>query len=224
MLVKDWNNNLQELRSIILKPDMIAESKKLCLELHQMVHLSEVSDSKYKTFEDELWEGLDEQTMRLATNKKGRTIVYGIWHSTRIEDITMNLLVCGHKQVFESGNWHPLIQSPIRHTGNSLSTEGIAGFSQVVNIEELKKYRISVGQKTREIIKSLEQGNFNQKVIKDNLGRILSEGAVDNVASANWLIDFWGNKNIAGIILMPALRHNLVHINESLEAKRKGKI
>ena len=90
MLLKEWNNNLQKLRSIILKPDMTVESKRLCLELYQMVHISEVSDSEEKTFEDELWKDLDERTMRLAAYKKRRTILHGIRHSAGIEDITMN--------------------------------------------------------------------------------------------------------------------------------------
>lgn len=52
--------------------------------------------------------------------------------------------------------------------------------------------------------------------------RILDEGAVRNVEAANWLIDFWGKKNVAGILLMPITRHHVVHINESMSAKKKG--
>jgi hypothetical protein len=40
------------------------EALKLCLELHAMVHSSEMSLTKAATFEDELWEGLDEKTFR----------------------------------------------------------------------------------------------------------------------------------------------------------------
>jgi len=53
------------------------------------------------------------------------------------------------------------------------------------------------------------------------LQRILDEGAVLNVDGAKWLIDFWGRKNVAGILLMPVTRHNLVHINESMNIKKK---
>ena len=58
-----------------------------------------------KTFEDELWKELDENTFRTSINKKGRTVAYGVWHSTRIEDITMNLLVAGEEQIFNIGKW-----------------------------------------------------------------------------------------------------------------------
>jgi hypothetical protein len=55
------------------------------------------------------------------------------------------------------------------------------------------------------------------------LKRIIDEGAVLDVEASNWLIDFWGRKNVAGILLMPATRHHVVHLNESFSAKKKSK-
>jgi hypothetical protein len=55
----------------------------------------------------------------------------------------------------------------------------------------------------------------------DRLQRILDEGGVLNVEGANWLIDFWGKKNVAGILLMPITRHQMVHMNESMRLKKK---
>lgn len=214
-----WNSNLQRLRSIITDDTRLDEAKNLILRLHTMVYPSEMSGVIQSTFEDELWENLNEDTARKAINKKGRTVLYGLWHSTRIEDITMNLLVAGKDQLFEKDNWFSRINSPIRHTGNSLTSDEILKMSPAINIDELKAYRIAVGLNSEEIIRNLKSGRLKQKVYRENLQRILDEGAVDDVESANWLIDFWGKKNVAGIILMPCLRHQLVHINESLEAK-----
>ena len=76
MELKSWNEELKHLREIIFKEDNIEESKKLCLSLHSMVHSSVMSGVDKKTFEDELWEGLDEDTIRTAVNSKGRTIAY----------------------------------------------------------------------------------------------------------------------------------------------------
>lgn len=126
-----------------------------------MVHFSIMSGIDKKTFEDELWEGLDENTFRTSKNEKGRTITYGIWHSTRIEDITMNLLVAGDKQIFNRENWQERINSKIIDTGNAMSENEIMEFSKDINV--------------------------------------------------------------AGIILMPVTRHHVVHINESLSAKKKSK-
>lgn len=223
MDIKFWNKDIKQLREIILKQDKIEESVRLCLELHLMVHSSNMSGIDKKTFEDALWEGLDENTFRTSTNEKGRTIAYGIWHSTRIEDITMNILVAGSEQVFNIGDWKEKINSKIVDTGNAMTEEDIMEFSKNINMEELKKYRVAVGRRTREIIKNLKPSDMKRKIEKDRLNRVLKEGAVLDVEGANWLIDFWGRKNVAGIILMPATRHHVVHINESLSAKKKNR-
>ena len=219
-----WGVNLQNLRSIIKKDNHLDESKNLILDLHAMVYFSEMSEIKQTTFEDKLWKNLEETTARTTVNKKGRTILYGLWHSTRIEDITMNLLVMGKEQLFEKDNWFDRINSPIRHTGNSLDNNQILELSSLINIEELKAYRIAVGRNSQNIIRGLSLGDLKRKVYKENLQRILDEKAVDNTETANWLIDFWSKKDVAGIILMPCLRHQLVHINEGMDAKSRSKI
>ncbi|WP_346868257.1 MULTISPECIES: DinB family protein [unclassified Clostridium] len=223
MDLKSWNDDIKELRKIILKPDKIQESKSLALSLHSMVHLSIMSGVDKKTFEDELWEGLDENTFRTSQNQKGRTIAYGIWHCTRIEDITMNLLVAGDKQIFNRGNWQEKINSNITDTGNAMLEDDIMEFSKNINMEELKNYRIEVGRRTRDIVENLSTEDMKRNFDKHRLQRILDERAVLDVKASNWLIDFWGRKNVAGIILMPMTRHQVIHINESLSAKKKSK-
>ncbi len=223
MDLKSWNDDIKELRKIILKPDKIQESKSLALSLHSMVHLSIMSGIDKKTFEDELWEGLDENTFRTSQNQKGRTIAYGIWHCTRIEDITMNLLVAGDKQIFNRENWQEKINSNITDTGNAMTEDDIMEFSKNINMEELKNYRIEVGRRTRDIVENLSTEDMKRNFDKHRLQRILDERAVLDVKASNWLIDFWGRKNVAGIILMPMTRHQVIHINESLSAKKKSK-
>ena len=78
-----------------------------------------------------------------------------------------------------------------------------------------------MGRNTREIIKTFEPLDLKRKMEANRLQRILDEGAVLNVEGANWLIDFWGRKNVAGILLMPVTRHHIVHINESIKLKEK---
>lgn len=215
-----WNSKQKILKEILLKPEKFDEAIKLCLEQHAMVHLCKMSQINEVTFEDELWEGLDETIFRTSLNEKKRTIAYGLWHSTRIEDITMNILVAGEKQVINTGNWLEKISSKICDTGNAMKAEEIMEFSQNVNLKELRNYRIAVGRKTREIILKLNPGDLKRKIDPQRLQRVLDEGAVRDVESANWLIEFWGKKNVAGILLMPVTRHHIVHINESMRAKK----
>lgn len=143
---KTWGADLQKLRAIIKKDNPLDETKHLIRQLHVMVYASEMSGINLPTFEDEIWQNLNEETARKAVNKKGRTVLYGLWHTARIEDITMNLLVEGKEQLFEKEGWFSRIGSPVRHTGNSLDSKEILEMSATIDIDELKAYRIAVGR------------------------------------------------------------------------------
>lgn len=216
-----WGSKQKLLRSILLKLDKFDEAIKLCLDQHSMVHSSEMSQINVVTFEDELWEGLYETTFRTMLTAKDETIAWSLWHLTRIEDITMNILVADEDQVINTDNWLKKMHVKVCDTGNSMTNEEIIDLSSKINMQELRKYRIAVGRKTREVIRKLQQADLKRKMESAMLQRILDEGAVLNVDGANWLIDFWGRKNVAGIILMSVTRHQMVHINESMRLKNK---
>ncbi|MTK13042.1 MAG: DinB family protein [Clostridiaceae bacterium] len=217
-----WNSQQKLLKNIITKLDKFDETIKLCLGQHSMVHASEMSQTNTVTFEDELWDGLDEITFRtMPTEKDEATIAWCLWHTTRIEDITMNILVTDDTQVINSSNWLEKMNVRICDTGNVMTNKEIVDFSLSIDMQELKNYRKAVGRKTREIIKRFELSDLKKKMEVSRLQRILDEGGVLNVEGANWLIDFWGKKNVAGILLMPVTRHHIVHINESIKLKQK---
>lgn len=63
--------------------------------------------------------------------------------------------------------------------------------------------------------------DLKKRVEAERLQRIKVEGAV--VEEARWLTDYWGKKTFSGLLLMPATRHNLVHLNESMRILGKEK-
>lgn len=215
-----WSTKQTLLRNLLSKPDQFEAAIKLCLEQHAMVHLSEMSQLNLVTFEDELWEGLDETTFRTMPTSKDVTIAWNLWHLTRIEDITTNILVAGDPQIINTADWLKKMRAPVYDTGNAMTDAEIINLSSNIDIQELRNYRIVVGRKTREIIQKLKPADLKRKMERTRLNRILDEGAVLNVEGASWLIDFWGKKNVAGILLMPTTRHQMVHINDSIRHKR----
>ncbi len=56
--------------------------------------------------------------------------------------------------------------------------------------------------------------DLKRKVERPRLEQLLRDGSV--VRNAEGLLDYWGKKTCSGLLLMPATRHNLVHINESM--------
>ncbi len=98
----------------------------------------------------------------------------------------------------------------------------ILEFSKNISMQELRKYRITVGRRTREIIQGFKPADLKRKFDAAALKKIFDIGAVSKDDAASWLVDFWGRKNVAGILLMPVTRHHAVHINESISAKSKA--
>lgn len=223
MTKKEWNTNQKLLRTLFKKKETFADAKSLFFDHYQMVHESINSKDRIITFEDELWKDLDENAAKTITTKKGRTIIYGIWHATRIEDITMSLLVAEDQQVIDQESRMRKIESTIYDTGNQLSRDEILTFSKNISLSALREYRNAVATKTRKVVENMTFEDSKRKISQTGIQNISKLKAVSEHEDAIWLIDFWSKKDVQGILLMPCTRHNMVHINESMEAKSKIK-
>lgn len=191
--------------------------------MHSLAHASEMSGTAARTFEDELWKDLEEHAFRTMPTPKDVTIAWNIWHITRIEDITANILIADDTQVINGNDWPLKMNVSIFDTGNAMTDAEIIAFSSAVNMNGLRDYRIAVGRKTVEIIKHLRPEDLKRKFKPAQLQRILDEGGVLEGEGSKWLLDFWGRKTVAGILLMPITRHQIVHISDSFKLKEKCK-
>lgn len=218
-ITREWNPKQALLNEIIQKPDRFGEAMKLCLEMHALVHESGMVQNGGRTFEDEIWNGLDDVTFRTMPTVKDVTIAWNIWHLTRIEDLTAGILIANDVQVMNTGDWLEKLNVTVRDTGNVMTDDEIIALSSTVNMSELRNYRNEVGRKTHDIINQLQAGDLRKKVEPSRLKRIFDEGGV--LEGSQGLLDFWGRKTIAGILLMPITRHQIVHINDCLKLKDK---
>ncbi|MDP4181280.1 MAG: DinB family protein [Bacillota bacterium] len=207
-----WNEQFKILQDTWPKTNNFEKCVEICLTLHEMVHSREVAHSEYWSFEDELWSGMSEESFRKAF-KGEQSIAWKLWHSARIEDITMNILIKDEQQVINSNNWLHRLNIKARDTGNAMNEEEIEALSKTIDMQELWAYRLTVGLKTRHIIKSFKPEDLKKKIEPSRLQRIIDEGAV--VSEAKGLIDYWGKKTYSGLLLMPATRHIFVHLNEA---------
>jgi len=51
--------------------------------------------------------------------------------------------------------------------------------------------------------------------------RILKEGGVTTHPDSIWLLDFWGKKDVAGLLMMPVTRHQVGHLSDCIRLKGK---
>jgi hypothetical protein len=218
---KLWNQQQQELRQSLNHSESLAEAKSLFLSQHAMVHTARMSQSGLWSFEDEVLEGLSVQQIRLTPRNCDHSIAWVLWHITRIEDVTMNLLVAGNPQVLLREDWPEKMKVREEDTGNAMTTANMAELSEIIDLEALRKYRLYVGRQSREIVKSLHWEQIKQRVDPDRLQQIVEQGAVPR--GVNGLLEYWGGLTVAGLLLMPPTRHNFIHLNEALRVRQKLK-
>ncbi len=150
-----------------------------------------------------------------------KTIAYSIWHIFRIEDIVAHTVVNKDEQVFFAGNYRSRINSPIITTGNELVKQRIADFSKQLNLKELYSYIFEVRESTEKIVEKLSYDELKRKIPEDRKEHLKSLNVVSTDENAIWLIDYWCNKDIRGLIQMPFSRHWIMHIEACLRIKNK---
>jgi hypothetical protein len=207
-----WNQRQKELR-VLLDSDDHRAAVELFLQQHAAVHSAEMAGSRSWSFADEVWEGHTDESARRIPERAEHSLAWIIWHIARIEDVTMNVLAAGREQVLHRDNRLERLGITLRHTGNVMEREAVANVSAAIDLEQLRAYRMAVGRSTRELAGRLQPIDLKRKVDPGRLQRLSDEGAV--VEEAAGLLEYWGGRTIAGLLLMPATRHNFVHLNEA---------
>lgn len=208
----------KEFNAIIRKGDKLDEAKQLFFELHSKLHLSSITGTVQNEV-DILLGDLMPHEYRIMPTAKDETIAWVLWHIARIEDLTMGILVADNTQLFDR-EWQKQINGPITDTGNALSDDEIMELSRQLDIEMLITYRNAVGQRTRDIVKSLSADDMKRKVSPQGLERIKQAGGVTEQEASLYLLDFWGKKDVAGLLLMPSTRHVILHLNSCCKWKQ----
>ena len=94
-------------------------------------------------------------------------------------------------------------------------------FSKRLNIESLYDYITSVKTSTDDWIKTLKFDDIKTKYSNEDKEFLRGLQVVSSNESADWLIDYWCEKDIKGLIKMPLSRHWIMHIEASLRILQK---
>jgi hypothetical protein len=209
---RDWNDEHALLRQLLEKDKNYPKALETFLPHHAAVHAAELYPEGHWSCADEILGRLNAEQMRRIPKGSEHSVVWALWHITRIEDVTLNILLAETPQVFQSQGWREKIGSPYENVGNEMSPDEIARLSESVDLKALMDYRLAVGQRTREIVRQLDFNELQKPPRPERLKRIAKEGAVGEKAA--WLLEYWGGKASSNLLLMPATRHCFVHLNE----------
>ena len=214
-----WAQQQQRLRQALATKDQHQEAIRLFLSQHAMVHSAVMAQSGAWSFEDEVLDGLAEKEMRTRPAGQSNSIAWLLWHMARIEDVTMNVLVAGQPQVLDELAWLSQLHLKRRDVGTSMNETEVADFSDQVDLPALRRYRVAVGRRTREIVTLLSPAELRERIDPTNVRRLLAEGALAEAAYG--LAQAWGGWRKAGLLAMPATRHNFTHLNEARRIRQK---
>jgi hypothetical protein len=208
-----------EVRKRITDPAQFEAGMALFFEQHASLHSASLSEGRTWSYEDALLDDLSESQYRRTPQNCEHSIAWCIWHLARIEDIAMNILVFDGLQVFSREDWQVRLGVPFCHSGNAINEDDLLRLNQEINLRALRDYRTAVGLRTQEIVAQLEPRDLKNKVDPLCIQRVLDEGAI--IETARGVTEYWSKRDIAGLLLMPASRHNLVHLNEVFCLKKR---
>jgi hypothetical protein len=213
VLRKELNPRQQALRQALTGEVDEKLAVQRFLELLGILHSRQVAPEAPWSYEDLILADLEASQYRLIPAGEEHSIAWILWRLSRIEDVTMNLLVAGDDQIFEAGGWLDKTKSPIKHTGNGTGIDVAKALSAALDIPALGAYRHAVGGDTREIVHNLTKADYSRKVDPQNLQRVVDEGA--EIQAGYGVVEYWGRRDVAGLLLMPPTRHTIVHWNEA---------
>ena len=154
-----------------------------------------------------------------AKGYHSKTLAYSMWHIFRIEDIVAHTVIMQDSQILFAQDFYETTRSPIITTGNELRGGDIAGFSKQLDLEALYGYCAAVKDSTDEMLKNLPYKDIKRKFTDEDKQRVIESHSVSPDQDAAWLIDYWCNKDIGGLIKMPFSRHWIMHIEAMCRIK-----
>lgn len=209
---RDWGTDQKRLRELF-KIGSETEARSLFITQHGVFHSQDVSGTNAWSYAGEIFEGLDPDRYRTIPKGEEHSLIWILWHISRIEDITMNILVAGEDQIYLRDGWKERLESPVDHTGNNAPLADSEEITRILDPEILIQYRTAVGRGTRAVVNETPSPSWGKKVQPERLERLVAEGAV--LPAAEELLAYWGKRRIFELFLMPPTRHLMTHMNEA---------
>ena len=82
-------------------------------------------------------------------------------------------------------------------------------------------YKRQVRESTEKILERLSYDELKRKIPEERKRHLESLNVVNDNEKAIWLIEYWCNKDIRGLIQMPFSRHWIMHTEACLRIKNK---
>lgn len=188
------------------------DALELFLREHAIAHSGQVAAGEQRSSEDFIIRHLDEAQMRARPHGLN-SLAWLVWHMARSEDVGINVVIAGQRQVFDEGDWAARLNVTRRDVGTGMSPDEVAELSEQIRIPELRRYRAAVGRRTREVVAVLPPAAWGEIVDAAATARARAEGAYG--PGAEWLERFCTGKSKAWYFYWIAVGHNHLHLGQA---------
>ncbi len=137
-----------------------------------------------------VWETVPDDLMRQRPHPHVNSIVWNMWHLTRVEDAGLNRFVTDRPQVLDDGDWNQRMNIPWRHNGAEMNFAEVDDLSQRIDLPALRAYSAAVQQRTREIVNQLDQTSLSTVMERDYLSKILFDEGLAHPKAAGLLENY----------------------------------
>ncbi len=213
---KDWAEKNKRMQSLLGKKDTFHEAISLLIELRMDV-FNQIT---------QIMNGYPEDAFSLMPfagdeGYHSKTLSYSIWHIFRIEDIVAHEMIAEDEQILFRNGYIEKIHTPIITTGNELAGDEISDFSKQLDRWQLYRYAKDVLESTNKLLLSLEYKDLKKKFGDDFKEKLIASKCVSEDKEAAWLIEYWCNKDVKGLLKMPFSRHHIMHVEAMRRIKNK---
>jgi hypothetical protein len=157
---------------------------------------------------------LTEEQIRSSPHEGSNSIAWYLWHMTRCEDIGVNRLVADRSQVLSEGAWTSRLNVSLQDIGTGMADDEVTDFSTRVDLGALQDYRAAVGQRTLDVLRTVNPQDLDDVLDAAQLRRVLDEGALGD--NAEWVGEYWSGKTRGWCLAQLGLVHNFSHFGQAI--------
>ena len=124
---------------------------------------------------DEALDGLTEEELAWAPGAESNSIIFILWHVTRVEDRWINRITQDENEIYDTEGWQGKLGTPPEEYGGRYTKEQLQTWP-VPKLDILRGYADSVRENTMALLQSITAEELSDETV--NTGRYNTKGAI----------------------------------------------
>lgn len=188
------------------------DAVEVVLEQHAHTHAAVMAGLAEGTAVDRLLDELTDDELRRRPFPRANSIVWLLWHLARSEDLAANVMLGGRPQVLDGEGWLGRLGLTGREMGTGANDDEVGEVTARIDIPALLAYRVAVGRRTRDVVRSLGPGDLEGLV---DASRLLTSGAfADPEEAARRVASYWSALS-KQVLFTTLATHSYTHLGEA---------